>query len=82
MDTLLLGISLGATLAIVGDHLWMKHLAKVEARIKAEVLEVEFLKDGAMFITSSSPNALQRLKQAAENGNEIAKVITKIVRVA
>lgn len=70
MDTLLLGISLGATLAIVADHFWMKHLAKVEARIKAEVVEVELLKDGAMFVTSSSPSLQQKLTQRTENGSK------------
>ena len=43
MDTFLIGLSIGATLAIVGDHFWTKHLTKVEARIKADVVAAEAL---------------------------------------
>jgi hypothetical protein len=44
LDTFIIGFIVGSTLAIVGDYLVRKYLAKVEARIKTEVVAAEALK--------------------------------------
>lgn len=44
MDIFIIGFIIGATVAIVGDYFVRKYLAKVEARIKAEVAKAEALK--------------------------------------
>lgn len=47
MVTFILGIVIGATLAIVADHFASKYLAKVEAKIKADLADAEALKKSA-----------------------------------